>query len=103
MPMFMTAMFDVAEFAARRAPRTSGQRLLPSVTEPRPSVMESPSVTTALLELSASTSTPVMIYQWAVAAAPDKLAAETTLLATINEVVREPGCPVIVVAEMLPK
>src|SRR5258707_15831595 len=103
MPMLTTAPSAVGALVARRRARLSGQRLLPSVVEPRPSVMESPRVTTPLLEVSARTSTPVMIYQWAVVAAPVMLAAETALLPRINEVVREPGWPLMVVAEMFPK
>src|SRR5258708_21872146 len=103
MPMLTTATPAVGWFVARRLARLSGQRLLPSVVEPRPSVMESPRVTTPLLELSASTSTPVMMYQWAVLAAPAMFAAFTALVARMNEVVREPGCPLIVVADIFPK
>ena len=86
-----------------RFARLSGQRSLPSVVEPRPSVIESPSVTTVLLDASAKTSTPVIMYQWAVVDAPDMFAAVTTLPDLINEVVREPGWPLMVVAEMFPK
>src|SRR5262249_11435476 len=74
-----------------------------SVVEPRPSVIESPSVTTPLLEASARTSTPVMMYQWAVLAAPDMSRAVTALVARMNEVVREPGWPLMVVADTFPK
>src|SRR3989442_11540739 len=77
----------------RRRARLSGQRSLPSVVEPRPSVIESPSVTTALLALSASTSMPVMMYQCAIFDMDGELATETRLPEWMNDVVREPGCP----------
>src|SRR4029077_4143739 len=103
MPIFTTATPAGGGVAGRRRARLSGQRSLPSVVEPRPSVMESPSVTTPLLRLSAKTSTPVMMYQWAVLAAPAMFAALTALVARRNDVVREPGWPLMVVADILPK
>src|ERR1035437_10921638 len=78
-PMLITATPAVGALVLRRSAILSGQRVFPSVVEPRPSVIESPRVTTALLEASARTSTPEMIYQCAVFAAPGKLAAETAL------------------------
>ena len=46
-PWFSTATPAVGAFARRRRDRLSGQRSFPSVVEPRPSVIESPSATTA--------------------------------------------------------
>ena len=103
MPMLTTATPAVGALVMSRCASTSGQRLLPSVVEPRPSVMESPSTTMDLLALSAITSTPVMTYQCCVVDAPVMLAAVTTLPDWMNEVVREPGWPLMVVAEMFPK
>src|SRR5262245_27480679 len=94
MPWFNTATRAVSGFACRRRARLSGQRLFPSVVEPRPSVMESPSVTTAAVEFSARTSTPDRIYQCCVAAAEDRFVAETALPVCRYDVAREPGCPV---------
>jgi hypothetical protein len=50
-----------------------------------------------------NTSTPVMIYQCAVLAAVGRLAAERALPGWMKEVVLEPGCPLMVVAEMFSK
>src|ERR1035437_10519437 len=99
MPMLTTDTPAVGAFVISRLARLSGQRSLPSVVEPRPSVIESPSVTTALLAASAKTSMPVMTYQCAVVDAPVMFAADATLPDLMNEVVREPGCPLMVVAE----
>jgi hypothetical protein len=61
MPWFRTATLPmVAAFACRRRDRSSGQRLFMSVVEPRPSVIESPSVTSADIGGSAMTSRPTM-------------------------------------------
>ena len=66
--------------------------------------MESPNIAMVLRELSPSTSTPVRRYQCLVLLAVGRLAAETTLLPeTMNDVVREPGWPLMVMAEMLPR
>ena len=61
------------------------------LVEPRPSVIESPRITSAALGATASTSMAWMKYQWSVVAASGKLAAPTELPLCRKEVVREPG------------
>src|SRR6478735_11606687 len=78
MPWFKIATL-VLPAELRRLAKSSGQRLLPLVVEPRPSVIESPSATTALA--SVMVSRPERMYQWSVVSAEDMLAALTLLLA----------------------
>src|SRR3954471_8755311 len=91
----MTETFDVVPLALSRLARSSGQRLLAFVVEPRPSVMESPSTTMPLADASAMTSIPDRMYQSSACIADDMLAALTVLLPVCSKlVVRDPGCPV---------
>ena len=53
----------VRRCACSRRARTSGQRALASVVDAKPSVIESPNVTTARAPRSAMTSTPLSQYQ----------------------------------------
>ena len=57
MPVFSTAVFTPPFAAARRRAKTSGHRLLVSAVDPAPSVIESPSVTTAAVRSFVLTST----------------------------------------------
>src|SRR5689334_12657107 len=88
-------MLAVAALACRRSARISVQRLLPLVSEPRPSVIESPMMATAFDDAGAITSMPEMKYQWSVFPAEAIAAADTSVLpACTYDVVREPACAV---------
>src|SRR5215471_11441625 len=99
-PAFRTATFVMPPDCSRRA-RSSGQRSLPFVVDPRPSVIESPRIAIAFAD--AMVSTPDTTYQWSAVSAEDMLAALTLLLPDCRyEVVREPGWPVTLLG-VLPK
>src|SRR5690606_11909425 len=94
-PWFSTAIWAVTSSACNRPARISGQRLSWLGIEPRPSVIESPSVTTAAaFGLLVQTSIPEIIYQRFVTAGAGIRTESTAELAEIYDVEREPGWPV---------
>src|SRR5215471_1435502 len=92
MPAFSTPIADVVFCAWRRRARPSGQR--PLLVALRPSVIESPSVTTAAAELGAITSTPLRKYQCSVLVASGRSGADERSPALKKDGARAPGCVV---------
>src|SRR6185312_11696751 len=78
----------------RRAARSSGQRSLPLVVDPWPSVMESPKATTTAALADAATSTPDRKYQCSSRCAAGKSGADTGAPGARYETACEPGWPV---------
>src|SRR6185369_14793133 len=94
MPSLATPTLTVAPFARSRRARSSGQRLLPLVVDPRPSVIESPNVISVPPGVEMNALRFMIKYQCSVVTGDAKLAAETTLPVLMYEVVRDPGWPV---------
>src|SRR6185312_5649474 len=101
MPWFIIDTFMVAAFICRRAARMSVQRSLPSVSVPRPSVIESPMATMPRADASAMTSITEMKNQRAALVADVMLAAFTVVLLLWKyDVVRDPECWVSVLGTL---